>query len=64
MTTHPIYDDPGATGDRGHGKVILGHNPFFTNNSRQDADRNALIVPNDLVHQAAWDDMHMDLLGS
>ena len=39
--------------------VTWGHNPFFVNNSPQDGDRNAQTVPNDLVRQAALEDMHI-----
>ena len=45
-------------------EVKWGHNPFFANKSRQDGDRDAQMVPNDLARQAASKDMHVDLLGS
>ena len=37
---------------------------MFANNSRQDVDRDAQMVPNDLARQAASEDMHIDLLRS
>ena len=45
-------------------KVKWGHNPFFANKSRQDGDRDAQMVPNDLARRAASDDVNIDLLGS
>ena len=46
-------------------EVTWGHNPFFFfNNSWQDGDRDAQMVPNALTRQAASEDMHIALLGS
>ena len=45
-------------------EVRLGHNQFFTNKSRQDGDRYAQMVPNDLARWTSSDDVHIDLLGS
>ena len=39
------------------------HNPFFANKSRQDGNRDAQMVPNDLAHRADSEDVHIDLLG-
>ena len=43
---------------------LWGHNPLLTNNSRQDGDRDAQTVPNDLARQVTSKGMHFDLLGS
>ena len=64
MATYPICADPGATDDWGQGEVTRGQNPVFANNSRQEGDREAQMVPNDLARQAASEDMHIDLLRS
>ena len=48
----------------GHGKVVWGHNPFITNNSRQDGDRDEQTVPNGLACQVALEGMHIELLRS
>ena len=45
-------------------EVTWGHNPFFANNSWQDEDRDAQMVPNDLAYQSGLEAMHIDLLGS
>ena len=45
-------------------EVTWGHDPFFANNSRQDGDRDAQMVLNDLASQATSEDMHIDLLES
>ena len=45
-------------------EVKWGHNPFFVNKSRQDRDRDAQMVPNDLARWATSEDVHIDLLGS
>ena len=45
-------------------EVKWRHNPFFANKSRQDGDRDAQMVPNDLARQAASKDMHIDPLRS
>ena len=44
-------------------EVTWGHNPFFANNSWQDEDRDAQMVPNDFARQSGSEDMHIDLLG-
>ena len=44
-------------------EVTWGRHPFFANKSRQDGDKDVQMVPNDLAHQAASEDMHTDLLG-
>ena len=51
----------------GCGKVIWGHirwQSVFTNNSWQDGDRDAQMLPNDLARQFCPEDMHIDLHGS
>ena len=68
MTTHPICDDPGATNYGDHGKVTWGHMRsqfvfFFANNSRQDGDRDAQMMPNDFARQTVSEDMHIGLQG-
>ena len=42
----------------------MRHNPFLANNLREDGDRDVQMVPNDLAHQAAQADVHIDLSGS
>ena len=71
MATHPIFGDPGATDDwwsqGGHlrsNEVKWGQNPVFANNSLQDGDRDAQMVPNDLARQTASEYMHIDRLRS
>ena len=53
-----------------HGEFTLdqmksngGHNPFFANKSRQDGNRGAQMVPNDVARRAVSNDVHIDLLG-
>ena len=66
IASHPICADLGATGDGGSPEVKWRHNPFFTNKSRQDGDRDAQMLPNDLARRAASEDvqLHIDPLGS
>ena len=45
-------------------EVNWGHTLFFANNSRQDGDRYAQMVPNDMACQVASKDMHIDVLRS
>ena len=47
-------------------EIKWGQNPFFANKSRQNGDRDAQIVPNDLPRRAASEDvqLHTDLLWS
>ena len=45
-------------------EITWCHNPFFAHNSRQNGDRDAQMVPNDLDRQDDSEDMHIDLLGS
>ena len=52
----------GATG-RSY-EVTWGHNPFFASDLRQDGDRDAQMLPDDLARQSASEDMHIDLFGS
>ena len=50
----------------GHGKVTWGQmrsQSLFYQKSRQDGDRDAQMMINDLAHRAALEDMHIDLLG-
>ena len=48
----------------GHREVQWGHSLFFDYKSWHDGDRDALMVPNDLTHWAATENVHVDLLGS
>ena len=57
MTTHPIYDDFGATDDRGSWKGHLRSHEVTI--SRQDGDRDAQMVPKDFARQAVSESMHI-----
>ena len=57
----------GCNWSAGHGKsyeVTWGHNPLFANDSRQDGDIVAQMVPSDFARQSASNDMHIGLLGT
>ena len=45
-------------------EVKWRRNPFFANKSRQDGDRDAQMVQNDLARRATSGVVHIDLLGS
>ena len=68
IATHPICDDPGATDDWGSLEGHLGSHEvtirFFANNTWQDENRDAQMVPNDLSRQSGSEAMHIDPLGS
>ena len=45
-------------------KFFSSSNLFFANNSRQNGNIEARMVPNDLSHQDASEDMHVNFLAS